>query len=200
MASSITAWLSIGSTYTYLTALRLSGVIEKSKIKLNVKPISIRKIMKNMDNIPFPPSKKTKVDYMWRDIQRRAEFYSLPVPHVPVSYPLKDFDRANLIGIVMNQDGRYAEYLEQTYRAWFLEGLEAGSEPNIKNVTDKMGLNMQSVIDAASSSDIKQIYERNTSDAELAGVFGAPSFEVKGEIFWGDDRLEDAIRFSSIDA
>ena len=200
MASSITAWLSIGSTYTYLTALRLSGVIEKSKIKLNVKPISIRQIMKNMDNIPFPPSKKTKVDYMWRDIQRRAEFYSLPVPHVPVSYPLKDFDRANLIGIVMNQDGRYAEYLEQTYRAWFLEGLEAGSEPNIKNVTDKMGLNMQSVIDAASSSEIKQIYERNTSDAELAGVFGAPSFEVKGEIFWGDDRLEDAIRFSSIDA
>ena len=200
MANSITAWLSIGSTYTYLTALRLSGVIEKSKIKLNVKPISIRQIMKNMDNIPFPPSKKTKVDYMWRDIQRRAEFYSLPVPHVPVSYPLKDFDRANLIGIVMNQDGRYAEYLEQTYRAWFLEGLEAGSEPNIKNVTDKMGLNMQSVIDAASSSEIKKIYERNTSDAELAGVFGAPSFEVKGEIFWGDDRLEDAVRFSLIDA
>lgn len=137
---------------------------------------------------------------MWWDIQRRVEYYSFPVPHGPVSYPLKDFDQANLIGIVMNQDGRYAEYLEQTYRAWFLEGLEAGSEPNIKNVTDKMGLNMQSVIDAASSSDIKKIYERNTSDAELAGVFGAPSFEVKGEIFWGDDRLEDAIRFSSIDA
>ena len=198
MASSITAWLSIGSTYTYLTALRLSGVIEKSKIKLNVKPISIRQIMKNMDNIPFPPSKKTKVDYMWRDIQRRAEFYSLPVPHVPVSYPLKDFDRANLIGIVMNQDGRYLEYFEQTYRAWFLEGLEAGSQSNIKNVTHKMDLNMQSVIDAASSDEIKKIYERNTSDAKLAGVFGAPSFEVKGEIFWGDDRLEDAIRFSSI--
>ena len=138
MASSITAWLSIGSTYTYLTALRLSGVIEKSKIKLNVKPISIRQIMKNMDNIPFPPSKKTKVDYMWRDIQRRAEFYSLPVPHVPVSYPLKDFDRANLIGIVMNQDGRYLECLEQTYQAWFLEGLESGSEPNIRNVTNKI--------------------------------------------------------------
>ena len=200
MASSITAWLSIGSTYTYLTALRLRGVIEKSKIKLNVKPISIRQIMKNMDNIPFPPSKKTKVDYMWRDIQRRAEFHSLPVPHVPVSYPLKDFDRANLIGIVMNQDGRYLECLEQTYQAWFLEGLESGSEPNIRNVTNKMGLNMQSVVDSASSSEIKKIYECNTSDAELAGVFGAPSFEVKGEIFWGDDQLEDAIRFSSIDA
>ena len=165
MASSITAWLSIGSTYTYLTALRLRGVIEKSKIKLNVKPISIRQIMKNMDNIPFPPSKKTKLDYMWRDIQRRAEYYSLPVPHVPAPYPLKDFDRANLIGIVMNQDGRYVEYLEQTYQAWCMEGLEAGSEPNIRNVNYKMGLNMQSVIDGAFSSDIKKIYELNKSDA-----------------------------------
>ena len=63
-----------------------------------------------------------------------------------------------------------------------------------------MGLNMQIVIDAASSSDIKKLYERNTSDAELAGVFGAPSFEVNGEIFWGDDRLEDAIHFSAINA
>ena len=200
MGKSITAWLSIGSTYTYLTALRLRSVIEKSRIEFNVKPISIRKIMKDMDNIPFPPSKKTKVDYMWRDIQRRAEFYSLPVPNVPASYPLKEFDRANLVGIVMNQDGRYLEYFEQTYRAWFLERLEAGSESNIKNVTHKMDLNMQSVIDAASSDEIKKIYERNTSDAELAGVFGAPSFEVNGEIFWGDDRLEDAIRFSAINA
>ena len=139
-----------------MTALRLRGVIEKSKIKLNVKPISIRQIMMNMENIPFPPSKKTKVSYMWRDIQRCAEYCSLPVPHVSVSYPLKDFDRANLIGIVMNQDGRYVEYLEQTYRAWCMEGLEAGSEPNIRNVNYTMGLNMQSVIDGASSSDIKK--------------------------------------------
>ena len=51
---------------------------------------------------------------MWRDIQRRAEFYSLPVPHVPAAYPLKDFDRVNLVGIVINQDGRYLEYFEQT--------------------------------------------------------------------------------------
>jgi len=76
MSVTIKAWLSIGSTYTYLTALRLRSVVEASGIKLDIRPISIRQIMKNMDNIPFPPSKKTKVDYMWRDIQRRSEFYS----------------------------------------------------------------------------------------------------------------------------
>ena len=76
MSVTIKAWLSIDSTYTYLMALRLRNVVEASGIKLDIRPISIRQIMKNMDNIPFPPSKKTKVDYMWRDIQRRSELYS----------------------------------------------------------------------------------------------------------------------------
>ena len=196
MSVTIKAWLSIGSTYTYLTALRLRNVIEASGIKLDIRPISIRQIMKNMDNIPFPSSKKTKVDYMWRDIQRRAEFYSLPVPHVPVPYPLKEFDRANLVGIVMERDGKYLEYLEETYRAWFLDGLEAGSEQNLEKVSRIMGVTLQKVLDDASSNEILEIYERNTADAQTIGVFGAPSFEVGGEVFWGDDRLEDAIRFA----
>ena len=152
--------------------------------------------MKNMDNIPFPPSKKTKVDYMWRDIQRRSEFYSLPVPNVPAPYPLKEFDRANLVGIVMERDGRYLEYLDETYRAWFLDGLEAGSDQNLKNVSSVLGISLPEILEEASSSEIVEIYERNTAEAQTAGVFGAPSFTVNGEIFWGDDRLEDAIRFA----
>jgi 2-hydroxychromene-2-carboxylate isomerase len=196
MSGTIKAWLSIGSTYTYLTALRLRSVVEASRIKLDIRPISIRQIMKNMDNIPFPPSKKTKVDYMWRDIQRRSEFYSLPVPNVPAPYPLKEFDRANLVGIVMERDGRYLEYLEETYRAWFLDGLEAGSDQNLKNVSSVLGISLPEILEEASSSEIVEIYERNTAEAQTAGVFGAPSFEVNGEIFWGDDRLEDAILFA----
>ena len=196
MSGTIKAWLSIGSTYTYLTALRLHPVVEASRIKLDIRPISIRQIMKNMDNIPFPPSKKTKVDYMWRDIQRRSEFYSLPVPNVPAPYPLKEFDRANLVGIVMERDGRYIEYLDETYRAWFLDGLEAGSDQNLKNVSSVLGISLPEILEEASSSEIVEIYERNTAEAQTAGVFGAPSFAVNGEIFWGDDRLEDAIRFA----
>ena len=196
MSGTIKAWLSIGSTYTYLTALRLRSVVEASRIKLDIRPISIRQIMKNMGNIPFPPSKKTKVDYMWRDIQRRSEFYSLPVPNVPAPYPLKEFDRANLVGIVMERDGRYLEYLDETYRAWFLDGLEAGSDQNLKNVSSVLGISLPEILEEASSSEIVEIYERNTAEAQTAGVFGAPSFAVNGEIFWGDDRLEDAIRFA----
>jgi 2-hydroxychromene-2-carboxylate isomerase len=62
MPKTITAWLSIGSIYTCLTALRINSIQRETMVQLDIKPISIRFIMKSMDNIPFPPSKKAKVD------------------------------------------------------------------------------------------------------------------------------------------
>ena len=194
--TNITAWLSIGSTYTYLTALRIKGVCADNDIALEIKPISIRQIMKSMDNIPFPPSKKTKVDYMWRDIERRAAFYGLPVPESRAPYPLQEFDRANLVGIVMNNQGRYLDYFEATYRCWFLDGLEAGGDDNLAKVFGHLGMPLDEVLQAAAADEVQAAYAQTTAEAQDKGIFGAPSFSVGDEIFWGDDRLEDAIRFA----
>ena len=131
MKKQLTAWLSIGSTYTYLTALRLEQVLAKHDVDLLVKPISIRSIMKEMDNSPSPPSKPEKVRYMLRDIERRAASHGLPAPKVPAPYPLTHFDRANLFGVVMINQGRYIEYLRETYSSWFLNGHEAGSAESL---------------------------------------------------------------------
>ena len=197
MTEPIKAWLSIGSTYSYLTALRINTIKQEKSLNLLVKPISIRAIMKSMDNIPFPPSKKTKVNYMWRDIERRADWYGLPKPKLPAPYPLQAFDQANKIGIVLNQQGKYLKYFEETYRIWFVSGIEAGSEKNLKLVFKTMRLDYEDIIQQASDKIIQKIYEENTEEAMKLGVFGAPSFSVGNEIFWGDDRLEDAIRFAA---
>ena len=196
MTTDITAWLSIGSTYTYLTAMRMGSVQIQQDLKFHIKPISIREIMKSMDNIPFPPSKKAKADYMWRDIQRRAKFYSIPEPSSQVPYPLQNFDKANLVGIVMNKRGKYLEYLKETYRLWFLKGIEAGSEENLRSVFSTLNIELDDVLQEASSDKTFSAYEKETELARVKGIFGAPSFTVKDEIFWGDDRLEDAIRYA----
>ena len=57
-------------------------------IEFKLRPFSVRNIMRQMDNVPFPPSKKSKVDYMWRDIERRSIRYGFQAK-VPVPYPLK---------------------------------------------------------------------------------------------------------------
>ena len=196
MTTNITAWLSIGSTYTYLTAMRIGSVQLQHNVKFDIRPISIREIMKSMDNIPFPSSKKAKVDYMWRDIQRRANFYSIPEPLAEVPYPLQNFDKANLVGIIMNKRGKYLEYLKETYRLWFLKGIEAGSEENLRSVFSALNMEPDEVLKEASSDNTSLAYKEETELARVKGIFGAPSFTVKNEIFWGDDRLEDAIRYA----
>ena len=123
----INFWFSIGSTYTYLTVSRLSEIIEAENLKINFFPFSVRTVMKDMDNIPFPPSKKPKVDHMWRDIQRRAMHYKINVPEVPVPYPLKDLDLANCVAIVGLQEGWILKYLEETYKLWFLNWRKQGA-------------------------------------------------------------------------
>ena len=194
MARKLTAWLSIGSTYSYLTAMRIKEVVKEEDINLSIIPISIRQIMKSMDNIPFPPSKQTKVNYMWRDIERRAALYKIPVPKVPAPYPLKEFDRANLVGIVMNDKGLYLDYFKYTYEEWFLNGNEAGSKQNLEVTLKKLGLDLQETITLADT--MEERYIENTKQALDFGIFGVPSFSFSNEIFWGDDRLEDAIRLA----
>ena len=134
---------------------------------------------------------------MWRDIERRADWYGLPKPQLPAPYPLQAFDQANKVGIVLNQQGRYLEYFEETYRLWFVSGLEAGSEKNLRLALKSMQLDYDDIMHQAEDEAIQQMYEANTEEANQLGVFGAPSFSIGNEIFWGDDRLEDAIRFAA---
>ena len=188
-------WFSIGSTYTYLSVNRLADVSKKENIKFNWHPFSVRKIMMDMDNIPFtPPSKKIKSDYMWRDIERRAKFYGF-YANVPAPYPLKEFDLANQLAILGMNEGWGVKYVTHTYKKWFQEGKEPAIEPNLSEVLNELNLNKDEVIKNSNSANIKDQYLQNTENAYKAGVFGSPTFIYKGEVFWGDDRLEDCIKW-----
>ena len=185
-------WFSIGSTYTYLSVTRLAEVTEKTGASFSWQPFSVRKIMREMENIPFPPSKQVKVDYMWRDIERRAQGYGFKA-NVPAPYPLKEFDLANRVAVLARQEGWCEDYVRGTYRRWFIDGYEAGSDTNLTQTLSDIGQDKLRVLELAGSSEVEAVYLDQTERAKNAGIFGSPSFIVDGELFWGDDRLEDAI-------
>ena len=188
-------WFSIGSTYTYLTVNRLNEVSQKENIKFNWKPFSVRKIMMDMDNIPFtPPSKKIKSDYMWRDIERRSKFYGF-FAKVPAPYPLKEFDLANQLAILGMNEGWGIDYVTITYKRWFQDGKEPATEPNLSEILQELKLDKEITINKARSLEINNQYLDNTDKAYKNGVFGSPTFIHDGEVFWGDDRLEDCIKW-----
>ena len=185
-------WFSIGSMYTYLTVMRIDRVEELSDVSFLWRPFSVKAIMIEMDNRPM--SKPLKLEYMWRDIERRAHGQLCDFPKRP-PYPLKEFDLANRIAVVGVAEGWCQEYVRATYSRWFGLGEESGSEPNVSASLKEIGQDPARVLALARSDEIGRAYEVATAEAKSLGIFGAPTFVTRGEIFWGDDRLEDAVRW-----
>lgn len=184
-------WYSIGSTYSYLTVLRLSDYAAEHGVRFNWRPFNVRDIMIEQKNIPFA-NKPTKSAYMWRDIERRASMYNLPIS-VPAPYPLENLALANQVAHLGHREGWGETYTVETYRLWFVEGQLAGSEPNLSESLRRAGQDPEIVLEKAQSQEIVEALESETIFCRDLGVFGSPSFVVGDEIFWGDDRLDDAV-------
>lgn len=183
-------YFSIGSMYTFLTVMRMDRVEDVTDIRFVWRPFSVRDIMIEMDNRPM--SKPLKLAYMWRDLHRRAEMYGFAFEG-DAPYPLKEFDLANRVATVGVREGWCGDYVRATYRRWFVEKQECGMEPNLSDSLREIGEDPARVIALAKSDEIGRAYAASTAEARRLGIFGAPSFVARGEVFWGDDRLNDAV-------
>lgn len=187
-------WYSIGSTYTYLTVMRLAEYAKARQLKIDWRPFDVRAIMIEQKNIPFR-NKPVKAGYMWRDIERRAASYGLPVS-VPAPYPLKELSFVNQVALLGHREGWGETFTTETYRQWFVDGLPGGVEPNLSEALRRAGQDPSRVIGTAGSGELADALAEQTRIARDLGVFGSPSFVVDGEVFWGDDRLDDAASWS----
>jgi 2-hydroxychromene-2-carboxylate isomerase len=189
--ATIDFWFSVGSTYTYLSVMRIDRVAAATGIDFAWKPFNVRAIMLEMDNVPFA-KKPIKAAYMWRDVERRAALHGLS-PKLPAPYPLKELELANRVAVIGMKAGWGVAYVKAAYRRWFEEGEPAGSEPNLTRSLAEAGADAASVIERATSDEGGAALAAATDEARALRVFGAPTFVVDGEVFWGDDRLDDAI-------
>lgn len=185
-------WYSVGSTYSYLTVMRLPALASGAGVAIDWRPFDVPEIMVEMNNIPFS-TKPAKAAYMWRDMERRADQFGLPI-RVPAPYPLPDFDRANRIAVLARAKGWCEAYTTESYRLWFQQGIAAGSDESLVRVLPALGQDMARVLETQDGDEIRRAYAATTAQARDKGIFGAPSFVAgDGELFWGDDRLEQAI-------
>lgn len=190
-ADPIDFWFTMGSTYSYLSVMRLGELEQSSGVRFRWRPFHLFVILQEMKHVPFA-DKPAKSAYMWRDIERRAAMYGLPVS-LPVPYPAKQSIVANLVAVVGMRQGWGVNFVRAAYRRWFQLGQETGSEPNVSESLREIGQKPQSVLALANATDTTTALMAETDVAKKLGIFGSPTFVVGRELFWGDDRLEDAI-------
>ncbi|MBO9446182.1 2-hydroxychromene-2-carboxylate isomerase [Ruegeria sp. R14_0] len=189
-------WYSIGSTYSFLTIMRLDDWCDEHDATVNWRPFNVRTVMSEQKNIPFA-GKPVKSAYMWRDIERRAAKYHLHAK-LPAPYPISDLALANQVAVLGMTDGWGKSFTQNLYRIWFEEGIEAGNESAVSEALHRCQQDPRLTLARARSPDTIALLEAETEQATRLGVFGAPSLVVRGEVFWGDDRLDDALSWARV--
>lgn len=191
MTKQLDCFVFLGSTYTYLTVNRVQTIADREGIALRWRPFSARTLMIEQNNRPFV-GKPVKLTYMWRDVERRARRYGIPFAEIP-NYPNDPDELANRVATVAATEGWCLDFAKAAYAAWFIEDKDPGANSSLNGILNKLQRDASDVIARANGQEIRDRYVSETETARSLGIFGSPTFVCGTEIFWGDDRFEDAI-------
>ena len=185
-------WFEFASTYSYLSAMRVDAVAKKAGVEVEWKPFLLGPIFgaQGWQTSPFNiyPDKGRN---MWRDMARRASALGLSFVR-PDPFPQNSLLAARLT-VVGLEEGWGEAFARGVYEVEFAHGL-AISEPRVlEGILFKAGADPEAAFERAASAAIKDKLKAQTSEAIERHIFGAPTFLIGDELFWGDDRLEQAI-------
>lgn len=200
MAKPVTFWFEFASPYSYLSAMRVEGEAQKRGVIVTWAPFLLGPIFKaqGWDTSPFSiyPAKGQN---MWRDMERRAAKYGVafkrPDLAEPGAFPQNSVLAARTAIACLHEPwGR--DFCRAVFAAAFEQGLSISGPETIASCLQSVGGNDQIYLKSAYSDAQKVALRETTERAQALGIYGAPSFTVDDELFWGDDRLEDALEWA----
>lgn len=125
------------------------------------------------------------------DCEQRAARHGLGPIRWPDGWPASDVLIARAM-VVADQEGRLVPFAIAAMRACFREGADVTRPEAITQVASRVGLDGATLLEATQHAAVKAALRANTEEAVRSGVVGVPTVVVDGEVFWGDDRLEEA--------
>jgi 2-hydroxychromene-2-carboxylate isomerase len=195
MSARLLFWYEFASTYSYPAALRIGAVAARAGVTIEWRPFLLGPILarQGLSDSPFN-IQPAKGRYMWRDIERICAAEALPLRR-PSVFPRNGLLAAR-VALIAGEEGWCAEFTRAVYRANFAEDREIADPAVIGAILQSLGREPAPVLDRAGSTAIKERLRAQTEDAMARGIFGAPSFTIGDELFWGNDRLEEAIEWA----
>jgi 2-hydroxychromene-2-carboxylate isomerase len=190
-------WYEFASTYSYLAAMRIEKLAKEAGVAVAWRPFLLGPIFKaqGWDTSPFN-IQLAKGKYMWRDLTRLCEEQGLPKFHIPAKFPQTSLAAAR-IALALD-DGARPAFSRAVYLAEFADGQDIGDAFVLEAILQKLGHDPRILLVKAGTQKIKDALRANTEEAQRLGIFGAPTFVLSsGEMFWGNDRLEQALAWAN---
>jgi 2-hydroxychromene-2-carboxylate isomerase len=185
-------WFEFASSYSYPAAMRVEGAARAAGVALVWKPFLLGPIFgaQGWNDSPFNIY-LAKGRYMWRDLERICARLGVPL-HRPSRFPRNGLLAAR-VALVAADAPWGAEFVRAVYRANFADDRDIADVAVVRDLLAQVGADAPAVLEAAQPRDNKDGLRRQTEEAVALGIFGAPTFVSRGELFWGNDRLEDAL-------
>jgi 2-hydroxychromene-2-carboxylate isomerase len=189
-------WFEFGSNYSYLSVMRIEEAARQHGVRIAWKPFLLGPIFRalGMETSPFLLQKE-KGAYMWQDMQRQCRKYGLKwvkpstFPRIGV-LPL----RIALLGADKPWIGAFCKRVMELN---FALDQDINQPDKLTPILTELGLPAAEIFNQAQAEPTKARLREQTEEARTRGVFGAPTFFVGHDMFWGNDRLDDALAFAS---
>ena len=192
-------WFEFASTYSYPAAMRIEALAAERGVDVRWRAFLLGPIFRDQgwSDSPFNlyPAKGR---YMWRDLARVCESEGLPFRR-PSDFPRNGLLAAR-VACRFGDATWLPRFVRGVYRANFAEDLDISSSETIARCLASLGEDADAILREAQSDAAKARLRSQTGEAARLGLFGAPSFLVGEELFWGNDRLEDALRWAKAPA
>ncbi len=191
-AEALEFWFEFGSTYSYPAASRVEQAASAAGVPLVWKPFLLGPIFRaqGWNDSPFNIY-PVKGRYMWRDLERLCAKHGLPLRR-PTQFPRNGLLAAR-VACIASAEGWCGPFARAVYRANFAEDRDIADPRVVADVVDALGRPGRALLERAQSPEAKEQLRRQTEEATALGIFGAPTCVVRGDLFWGNDRLEDAV-------
>jgi len=187
-------WYDFASTYSYPAAMRVEAMAERAGVTVAWRPFLLGPIFHEQQGLTDSPFNTfpVKGGYMWRDLQRVCEMDGIPLVH-PTQFPRNSLLAARVATVGLD-DGWTPAFSRAVYQANFVDDQDISRPEVLAPLIASVGAGPDQVLAAAASDSVKTRLKDHVGQAQERGLFGAPSFvTADGELFWGNDRLEQAL-------
>lgn len=189
-------WFEFASTYSYPAAMRVEAAASAAGLTVDWRPLLLGPIFsaQGWNDSPFNiyPAKGR---YMWRDLERICEKDGLAFAR-PSRFPRPSLLAARVACVGATAPWGPA-FVRAVYHANFSADREIAEPAVIADIVRGLGVDADTVLTRAQEPEAKARLRANNEEAIALGVFGAPTFSIGSELFWGNDRLEDAIAWAT---
>jgi 2-hydroxychromene-2-carboxylate isomerase len=189
-------WFDFASTYSYMAAARVRAQAADAKVSVRFRPFLLGPIFQaqGWDTSPFNLY-EAKGRYMWRDLERECADLGLPF-RKPEPFPQHSLLAARVALVALDHPWG-DEFCVRVFRAEFGEGKRIDDPATLAGILEGLKIEAHPILEAAQSDLNKPRLRQQTERAQQLGVFGAPTFTTAdGELFWGNDRLDQALRWA----